>query len=147
MKYNMDDKMVASASGRERILFVDDEELFGYMGSRMLERQGYKVTHITDSAEALDHFSFQPTEFDLVITGHTLPHMTGAELSHELLKIRPEIPIMLCTASANITEEDAKHQGIREFMPKPLDSATFAKKIRSIFERKNGAAIILLAPS
>ena len=136
MKFNTDDRMVASASGRKRILFVDDEELFGYMGSRMLERQGYRVTHITDSTEALEHFSFQPTEYDLVITGQTLPPMTGAELSHELLKIRPEIPIILCTASATITEEDAKHRGIRKFMPKPLDSNTFARKIRTILNEQ-----------
>jgi len=138
MKFNTDGKFVASASGRERILFVDDEELFGYMGSRMLERQGYRVTYITNSAEALEHFSFQPTEFDLVITGQTLSPMTGAQLSHELLKIRPEIPIMLCTASANITEEETKLRGIREFMPKPLDSNTFARKIRKILNEKTG---------
>jgi DNA-binding NtrC family response regulator len=138
MKFNTDGKFVASASGRERILFVDDEELFGYMGSRMLERQGYRVTYIKNSAEALEHFSFQPTEFDLVITGQTLSPMTGAQLSHELLKIRPEIPIMLCTASANITEEETKLRGIREFMPKPLDSNTFARKIRKILNEKTG---------
>jgi DNA-binding NtrC family response regulator len=102
------------------------------MGSRMLERQGYRVTYKTDSASALEHFSFQPTAFDLVITGQTLLPMTGAELSHELLKIRPEIPIVLCTASANITEEDAKLRGIREFIPKPLDSETFSRKIRTL---------------
>ena len=132
MKFNTDDKIVAAASGRKRILFVDDEELFGHMGSRMLERQGYRVTYKTDSASALEHFYFQPTAFDLVITGQTLLPMTGAELSHELLKIRPEIPIVLCTASANITEEDAKLRGIREFIPKPLDSDTFSRKIRTL---------------
>jgi FixJ family two-component response regulator len=58
--------------------------------------------------------------------------MTGAELSHELLKIRPEIPIVLCTASADISEEDVKHRGIRELMPKPFDSNIFARKIRSL---------------
>jgi CheY-like chemotaxis protein len=132
MQFNIDNKIAGSASGSERSLFVDDEELFGYMGSRMLERQGYRVTHMTNSAEALAHFSFQPTDFDLVITGQTLPNMTGAELSHELLKIRPEIPIVLCTASADISEEDVKHRGIRELMPKPFDSNIFARKIRSL---------------
>ena len=126
------EKTVAAADGRERILFVDDDELFGSMGSRMLERQGYRVTHIMNSAEALEHFSFHPTEFDLVITGQSLPQMTGTELSDELLKIRPEIPIMLCTASANISEDDAKHRGIRELIPKPFDSNIFTRKIRSL---------------
>jgi DNA-binding NtrC family response regulator len=132
MKFNSDDRMVASAYDGKRILFVDDEELFGSMGSRMLERQGYRVTYITNSAEALEHFSFQPTEFDLVITGQTLLPMTGAELSHELLKIRPGIPIVLCTACANISAEDARHQGIRELMPKPIDSNIFARRIRTL---------------
>ena len=132
MKYNRNTTTAAPVSGRKRILFVDDEELFGAMGSRMLEHQGYRVTYKTDSTEALEHFSFQPTEFDLVITGQTLPYMTGTELSHELLKIRPEIPIVLCTASTNISAEDARHRGIRELMPKPFDSNIFARKIRTL---------------
>jgi len=134
MNNSIDAKMFASSSGRKRILFVDDEDLFGSMGSRMLERQGYQVTFTTDSEAAIKNFAYQPGEYDLVITGQTLAAMTGTELSGELLKIRPDIPIVLCTADETLTIEEARRWGFREFMTKPLDSEIFAMKIRNILD-------------
>jgi len=64
---------------------------------RILERLGYSVTTTLDSCDALDIFTENPDAFDLVITDMTMPHMTGAELSSELLKTKPDIPIILCT--------------------------------------------------
>lgn len=52
------------------------------------------------------------------------------------MKIRSDIPIVLCTADENITVEEARRLGIREFMAKPLDSETFAMKIRKILDEK-----------
>jgi len=48
-------------------------------------------------AIALEVFHLQPENFDLVITDMTMPHMTGAELSQEILNIRPDIPIIMCS--------------------------------------------------
>jgi CheY-like chemotaxis protein len=132
MNNSVDAKMFASPGNRKRILFVDDEELFGSMGSRFLERQGYQVTYTPDSQAALKQFAYQPSDYDLVITGQTLAGMTGTELSGELLKIRPDIPIVLCTADENLTGEEARRRGIREFIAKPVDSEIFATKIRNI---------------
>jgi DNA-binding NtrC family response regulator len=120
------------APGNERILFVDDEELIAHMGSRLLEHHGFRVTYKTDSTEALEHFLYQPQRYDLVITDHTMPHMKGAELSKELLKVRPDLPIILCTAGINITPQEAKKIGIREFIPKPFDSSRLVQTIRTM---------------
>jgi len=132
MNKSIDAKMLASPGGGKKILFVDDEDLFGSMGTRMLERQGYQVTFTTDCEAALKNFAYQPGDYDLVITGQTLAAMTGTELSGELLKIRPDIPIVLCTADENFTKEEARRRGFREFMPKPLDSEIFAQTIRTL---------------
>ncbi len=64
--------------GKERILFVDDEELLVEMAEGMLGRLGYKVLGKTDSVDALQTFAEDPGAFDLVITDHTMPNMTGA---------------------------------------------------------------------
>jgi PAS domain S-box-containing protein len=107
--------------GKERILFVDDEDILAEMGRDLLEDLGYTVTAMTDSLSAWDVFRAQPDQFDLVITDMTMPGMTGAELAKELLKIRPKIPIILCTGySEFITEEKAKKIGIQGFAFKPL---------------------------
>lgn len=124
------------APGNERILFVDDEELVAHMGSRLLEHHGFRVTYKTDSTEALEHFRFQPQRYDLVITDHTMPKMKGTEFSKELLKVRPDIPIILCTAGINVSPQEAKKIGIREFMPKPFDSSKLVQTIRTMLAAK-----------
>jgi DNA-binding NtrC family response regulator len=82
------------------------------------------------------HFCLKPGAFDLVITGQTLPGMTGMELAQKLLNVRPDIPVILCTASSNISEEDAKKQGIREFMMKPFETNNLVRTIRKVLDEK-----------
>ncbi|MCP4350761.1 MAG: response regulator [Desulfobacterales bacterium] len=121
--------------GNERILLVDDEKQIVEMETQMLERLGYKVTALKSSPEALDIFSKNPKDFDLVITDMTMPEMTGMELSRNLMLIRPDIPIILCTGfNEIITEEKAKSIGIREFVMKPVLRSKIAKIIRQILE-------------
>jgi len=121
--------------GRERILFVDDEEILAKMGKTMLERLGYHVTVRNNSLEALETFQNQPDTFDIVITDQTMPGMTGSDLSRRMLQIRPDIPIILCTGySTIITEEKAKSMGIKEFAFKPLAKKDIAKLIRKVLD-------------
>ncbi len=122
-------------TGKERILFVDDEEILANMGKTMLERLGYHVTVRKSSLEALEIFQNQPDKFDLVITDQTMPGMTGSDLSRRMLQIRPEIPIILCTGYSTImSEEKAKSMGIKEFAFKPLTKQDIAKLIRKVLD-------------
>ncbi len=126
-----------SLVGNERVLFVDDEQAIVGMGKKILEALGYIVVAKTSSTEALEAFRAHPDEFDLVITDQTLPHMTGEMLAKELMRIRPDIPIILCTGySEVITEEKAKAMGIREFVMKPIVTRDMAKTIRNVLDKK-----------
>jgi two-component system cell cycle sensor histidine kinase/response regulator CckA len=121
--------------GKERILFVDDEDLLAELGKKMLERLGYQVTVKTKSFEALGTFQNQPYDFDLVITDQTMPGMTGLDMARRMLQIRHNIPIILCTGySARVDEEKAKSQGIKEFAMKPLNNSTIARLIRKVLD-------------
>ena len=94
---------------------------------------GYEVDARTSSVEALELFKSQPDRFDMVITDMTMPNMTGDMLARELIKIRPDIPIILCTGfSEKITEEKAKGIGIRKFILKPISMSDLAKAIREV---------------
>jgi CheY-like chemotaxis protein len=116
---------------------VDDEELLMEWGKVALERLGYTVTALTDSAEALKLFSSDPSQFDLIITDQTMPGIPGLQLSKELLKIRPDIPIILCTGhSDTVSPEMAKEAGIREFLMKPLAKQELAQVIRRVLDAK-----------
>ncbi|MBC2704927.1 ATP-binding protein, partial [Desulfobacula sp.] len=119
--------------GTERILFVDDEETILIMEKKILERLGYQVTSRTSSIEALEAFRANPDTFDLVITDMAMPNMPGDKLTVELTKIRPDIPVLLCTGfSETMSEEKAASLGINGFLLKPIVMKDLAKKIREV---------------
>ena len=125
--------------GTERILFVDDEESIAKMGSRNLEGLGYIVTTRTSSIEALELFQSKSTEFDLVITDMTMPNMAGDRLAVELMKIRPDIPVILCTGySKKISDEAASDIGIKAFAYKPMVKADLANSVRKVLDENKG---------
>ena len=105
------------------------------MGSAVLDRLGYRVTALTDSTEALKTFALDPTRFDLVITDQTMSGMTGVQLSKEILRIRPDIPIILCTGhSETVSSDTAKEAGIKEYLMKPLVKQELATAVRSVLD-------------
>lgn len=121
--------------GKERILFIDDEEAIVLVARNRLERLGYQVETKTDPVEALELFSEKPDRFDLVITDMTMPRMTGDLLVKEILKIRADMPTILCTGfSEKIDEEKAKGIGIRQYIEKPVNRSDLAKMIRKVLQ-------------
>lgn len=127
--------------GKERILFIDDDELLAEMGKEMLERLGYHVTVRRNGFEALEIFQNTPGEFDLVITDQTMPGITGSDLSRRMLQIRPDISIILCTGYSTLIDEfSAKALGIKEFVLKPLTKGVIAKLIRMVLDGDKSAS-------
>lgn len=123
--------------GSERILFVDDEPTLVEIGKKTLEGLGYQVTTRSIALEALELFKRSPGSFDLVITDRTMPQMTGERLAREMVAVREDIPILLCTGfSSGMTEEEAKKIGIRGVLLKPVVRSKIAKMIRSILDNE-----------
>ena len=121
--------------GCEKILLVDDEEAIVTMEKQILERLGYQITSRTSSIEALEAFRAGPDKFDLVITDMAMPHMPGDKLAVELIRIRPRIPILLCTGfSESMSEDKIKNLGIRGFVLKPIIIKDLARKIREALD-------------
>ncbi len=115
------DGELIAPTGQGRILLVDDEAMLAEMGKTMLERLGYEVTVQTASSEALALFDRDPGRFDAVITDQTMPGLTGIELARRMLRLRPDLPIILCTGYSNqVDEAQAQAAGIRGFAMKPL---------------------------
>ena len=122
--------------GSERILLVDDENAIIQMEKQMLEKMGYNVTSRTSSIDALETFKSDPYNFDIVITDLIMPNMTGDRLAEELLKIRADIPILLCTGfSQGIDEEKAASIGIKGLLLKPIIMTDMSGMIRKALNK------------
>jgi len=124
--------------GSEHLLIVDDELPILKMLKLILERLGYKITTRSGSIEALETFKANPDSFDLIITDFTMPNLTGIGLAKEVLSIRPDIPIIMCSGFSEQTDAvRAKASGIREYILKPVVKSELATAIRRALSEKN----------
>ena len=125
--------------GTEHILLVDDEMPIVKLLRMILEKLGYKVTPSTSSLEALKTFRVAPDMFDLVITDMTMPYLTGDKLAVELINIRPDIPVILCTGyNHNLSKESAGEMGIKALVYKPIGMAYLAHTVREVLDEATG---------
>lgn len=122
--------------GSEQILIVDDEENIINMEKRMLTRLGYNVTSFTNSVDALEAFTNDFEKFDVVITDLAMPQMAGHKLASEMLKIRPDIPIILNSGfNEKISPETAETIGIKVILMKPTTKKELAQAIRKALDK------------
>ncbi|GIX48914.1 MAG: hypothetical protein KatS3mg131_3125 [Candidatus Tectimicrobiota bacterium] len=127
--------------GTEHVLFVDDELPLARLGQALLERLGYRVTVFTSSLEALAAFRAAPDAFDVLLTDQTMPELTGEALIQEVRRLRPELPVILCTGFSHTVDEDkARALGIDAFVLKPLVGQELARLLRQVLEGKRRAA-------
>ena len=112
---------VAPEHGRgKHIVCVDDDESIVYLMTRLLQRQGYRVSAYTDPHEAIAAVRAAPADYDLVVTDYNMPGLSGLEVARALREIRADLPVAL--ASGYITEEmraEAPAAGVVELIYKP----------------------------
>ena len=120
-----------------RIILVDDEELLVWVNKRRLEYPGYTVTATTDSEEALEKIRAHPEQFDLLITDQTMPNMSGVELTREVHKIKPDMPVIMSTGYSDlVTKEEALKMGISKYVVKPIQGDELIDAVREVLGKK-----------
>ena len=83
-------------------------------------------------------FCQNPDDFDLVVTDMTMPKMTGDELAKEMLAVKPNLPIIICTGySERVTPAKAKALGIKEMIMKPAVVEEIANTVRRVLDQAN----------
>ena len=126
---NMTDKMqspeiIDDVLSGYSIMVVDDEQAMVLMLEEFLGMHGAQVFPFFSSTEALAAFGRNPGRFDLVITDETMPSLSGLDMVKSMLKLRPELPVLLCTGySEYVNQGIAQQGGIAGFMYKPVDLA------------------------
>jgi CheY-like chemotaxis protein len=117
--------------GRGRVLFLDDEATLVELGRQMLETLGYEVRAFTAAEDATRAFRDEPDAYAAVVTDQVMPRMRGDEVASELLRIRPDLPIVLCTGFGRaMTPERARAIGVREYLAKPFTLEELAGALR-----------------
>ena len=128
----------AMPRGAGRVLFVDDEDMLARLGQRLLEGLGYEVFPYTSSMAALAAFEASPEQFDVVITDQTMPQLSGDALARALRRIRPDIPIILCTGFSHIINaERAQALGLDAFCLKPLEQGELAMTLQQVLTQRD----------
>jgi DNA-binding NtrC family response regulator len=113
-----------------RILVVDDQEMMRDSLAATLAREGHEVVAAGDGQAAIGRIS--GTKFDLLISDLRMPKMTGMELLTEAKKVRPEMPVVLMTAFADVpTAVEAMKIGAFDYIQKPFDG----EQIKLLVER------------
>lgn len=119
-------------AGDESILVVDDEEPLARMIGKTLQRLGYRVTVVTDSQKALELFAGAPQQFDLVVSDQTMPRLTGCELADSLVKIRGDIPVIVCSGSEEIPAHVSR--AVSKTIRKPFMGDELEAAVRSVLD-------------
>jgi PAS domain S-box-containing protein len=119
----------------ERILLVDDEPSIAGFQKQCLERLGYQVDTYTDSMVALDSFTANPDNYDILVTDMTMPHMSGDMLVRRIRQIRPEFPVILCTGyNEKADQRMCSALNINCFLLKPVAKNKLAVSIKNTLE-------------
>ncbi len=122
MDATSDKKKAEIQKGSGHILLVEDEVSLSRYYQIALTNLGYKITLFNDPLVAIQAFQKTPSEFGLLFTDLSMPKMTGLELSREIKKIDPTLPIVI--VSGNQTEsqlQEASQLGVDHFILKPVN--------------------------
>ncbi len=130
------DPVLTVTFGAEHVLFVDDERQIAKLGAEMLTRMGYRVTSCHKSSNALSRFGQAPETFDVIVTDHTMPGLTGIDLAREVRKISPTVPIVLVTGfHPGGIESAAGDVVFSRILMKPYTGAELGQAIREALEQ------------
>ncbi|MCF6177934.1 MAG: PAS domain S-box protein [Geopsychrobacter sp.] len=131
---------ILAEGGGEHIMYVDDEEGLAILGQEFLEDMGYSVTPLFSSREALDTFRADPQKYDLVVTDHTMPGMTGVEMAVEMAKISPETPVVLCSGfKMSLDSPGVAETSICEVLLKPEVFDRLPQVLSRLFNHNGGS--------
>jgi CheY-like chemotaxis protein len=115
------------------VLYVDDEISLTNVMGKFLERQGFDVDVANDPLQALALFTASPDKYHVVVSDQVMPNMRGDQLAEEILKLRPKLPLVICSGySESLNVDKVQSLGVREFLQKPLDFKMFSELLKKL---------------
>lgn len=122
---------VQTAKVNEKILVVEDEDTVRLVMERSLEHLGYQVIAVESGKRALEIFSGNINQFDLVVLDMMMPEMSGDELFFKLRGLNPEIPCLIASGYASEKRTGKMiSAGKCGFIQKPFGVDDLAEEVR-----------------
>ena len=126
---------IMPAFGTETVLLVDDEDFVRELGARILTKHGYTVLQAVNGREALDLFKKERSRISLVILDLIMPEMGGTECLKELLKIDPQVKVLVASGySADASVKETIQMGAKGFVTKPFRVKELLRDVRRILD-------------
>jgi len=119
------------------VLILDDDSDFNSLLTDIFEQADYIVTSLEDPIEAVEVFT--NTDYDIVVTDHRMPEMTGAEFMKRIKKIKPQVPVIMVSG---YLENDTIRELISEGVGflKPLNIFSLLERTSELIEESKKAA-------
>jgi two-component system, cell cycle sensor histidine kinase and response regulator CckA len=125
------------AFGAETVLLVDDEDFVRDLGERILSRGGYTVLTAADGRDACVLFKQNRDRIALVILDLIMPEMGGQECLRELLKIDPQVKILIASGySAGTSAGETIESGAKGFVDKPFRMKELLRQVRKALDAR-----------
>lgn len=125
----------------KRILILDDDADFNGLLTDVFSQADYEVTSSRKPLDAIE--SFKEIDFDLVVTDHRMPDMTGVEFIETIKEIKSEVPIVMVSGfldSATIRELIAK--GVGGIFLKPLNVFSLLQRTQDLIEKAGQEPVV-----
>lgn len=122
-------------NGSKTILLVDDEELILDVGVQLLNALGYRVLEAKNGKEALETYTAQKGEIDMVILDMIMPDLSGSMTYDRLKALNPEIKVLLSSGySIDGQAQEILDRGCDGFIQKPFDINELGQRVKEIIE-------------
>jgi len=116
-----------------RVLILDDDADFNSLLTDIFEQADYNVTSLMDPIEAIE--ACRDREYDLIVTDHKMPEMTGAAFMKAVKKVRPEVPVIMVSGYLeNDTIRELISEGVGGVFLKPLNIFSLLKRTAELIE-------------
>ena len=121
------------------VLAVDDELDVLHALEEMLASLGYEPVGFNSSREALEAVRQNPRRFDAVVSDEVMPEMTGTQMSLELRKLNPTLPIVIASGYGGAGfETRALSAGVNRVLKKPYRMSDIADSLAAFFSQPPG---------
>lgn len=119
-----------------RILMVEDNPSVTEMMGMFFKKENWDVTYANDGEVAIDTFTNAVQPFDMILLDLNLPKKDGMQVSAEIRKMSPTVPIVMLTARSSESDQVlGLEMGADDYVTKPFSPITLIARLKALYRR------------